>query len=313
MLLAGYGLVALAYGIWLLTRMRPMAAWEHLWPAYMVACYEEITPDRWPRFASWGGAYLHCVPVVMGLGMVVLVILRTIRNRAAPDRITCALMFLPLYFAVGCTFLFRTPSNFFAHTWMAWPAIALLGEVRFRLARYLIILALLPVVAWQTVEWLDTWKVEKKWQAESMRLPNGQSLWFHGPEAVRIGNLARLLQEEPAPLAEGARRRLVVLGAGGGVLHFFNADRVGRHWWYLPQFVRPWEAAQVVDDLSRHELLLQYFLYSEPVPRVPADQVSLSMPVDPALGHDLVARMELVEWAPGLGYLFRIPSQPNKR
>jgi hypothetical protein len=144
-------------------------------------------------------------------------------------------------------------------------------------------------------------------------LPNGQHLWFHGSEAARIGNLARLIKEKPTPLAAGARRRLIVLGAGGGVLHFFNADRVGRHWWYLPEFVRPWETAQVVDDLSRHELLLQYFLYPEPVPRAPAENVSLTMPVDPAFGRELVARMVLVEWVPGLGYLFRVSPQPNNR
>jgi hypothetical protein len=313
MMLAGYVSVVLAYGGWLLARLRPIAVWEQLWPAHMIAHYEEITSGRWPRFESWSDSYLHYVPVIMGLGLAVFVVLRAVKNRVAPDGVECALLFLPLYFAVGCALLFRTQSNILAHTWMAWPAIALVGEVRFRWGRGLTVLALLPVVIWQAGKWLDTWTVEKQWQAKSLRLPNGQHLWFHGSEAARIGNLARLIQEKPTPLAEGARRRLVVLGAGGGVLHFFNADRVGRHWWYLPQFVRPWEAAQVVEDLSRHELLLQYFLYPEPVPRVPAEQVSLTMPVDPAFGHELVARMVLVEWVPGLGYLFRVSPQPNNR
>jgi hypothetical protein len=314
LLLLGYGSVVLCFGCWLLARLSPIAAWEQLWPVQMIAHYEEMgVSSRWPRFESWGESYLHYFPAAVGTGLMVFVILRAVKNREPLDRVQCALLFLPLYFAVGCTFLFRTPSNILAHTWTVWPAIALVGEVRFRWGRGLIVIALLPVVAWQMDRWFETWNVEQQWHAEPLRLPNGRQLWFHGSEAIRIGTLARLLEEKPEALAKGARRKLVVLGAGGGVLHFLNADRVGRHWWYLPEFVRPWETARVVKDISQHELLLQYINYQEPVPRSPESQVSLAMPVDPAYGKELVARMELVEWVPGVGYLFRVSHQQNGR
>jgi hypothetical protein len=74
-------------------------------------------------------------------------------------------------------------------------------------------------------------------------------LWFHGEEARNFAALARELTGQPEV------PRVAVFIAGGGIHHFYRAPGIGRDWWFLPEFVRPWEQDAATRALLQHERL----------------------------------------------------------
>ncbi len=307
----GYALIVLPFAGWLLARLPSVAAAEQLWPVYMIAHYRESAAARWPKFETISDFAEHWLPCLLAGLLIAGVGFRAARTRTVPSGTDAALLFLPLYFVLGCAVLLRSSSGVLAYSWMAWPAMALIPAVGRRWMRGLAIAGVSLACGYNVAAVVQTSRTEHAWQAKPMVLPNGRHLWFHGSESIRFEAFARILQGTPPPLSPGKRRKLVVLGAGGGFLHFFDADRVGRHWWYLPEFVRPWESVKVAQDIGQHELLLQAVFYQDPNRRTPDRDIALSLPLDSKLGQPLVGKMEFLTWVPGVGYVFQVMPQPK--
>lgn len=143
-------------------------------------------------------------------------------------------------------------------------------------------------------------KAERAWQAQALVLPNGQSLWFRSGEAEKFGRLREALGPlSPAP-------RVAVFLAGGGIHHFFGTRRVGRHWWFLPEFVRPWERGPVAQALLRHDLILVADLGQAADAPVAPGVLSLWLPLPPPMADKLLPHLKNPRHIDGVGDLLQV-------
>ncbi len=304
LIISGYGAVVIPYGIWLMLRLPLVAVKEQLWPRYMTAVYSATFSNRWPAIGGFGEWSLYWLPLGVAVAAICFIFAKSFREKKAIEPAVARLLFLPLYFLIGCTMLFRTDYAVLAHLWMVWPAIILVPCFGSRSLRAIVFTGLLPAVILNVMGWRGAWQLEKKWRAEPLLLPNGQQLWFHGSEATRFGALSKTLQDYPHTLSPGEKRSLAVLLGGGGVSHFFATSRFGRHWWYLPGFVRPWEEEIVMQDFLHHDL----FLLVEMDSQTNAEEGVLKfwLPFDEKHSLNLLPRIRPIQRIPGIGYIFEI-------
>ena len=133
-----------------------------------------------------------------------------------------------------------------------------------------------------------------------MALPNGQTLWFRVGEARRFGNFQTALGSQPTP------RRVAVMLAGGGIHHFFRTQRIGRHWWYLPEFVRPWEMLEIQRALLGHEFFLIGDLgQSTGAPTMPG-VLSLWLPLPRPMAEHILPHLKNPRHFEGVGDLLEV-------
>jgi hypothetical protein len=159
---------------------------------------------------------------------------------------------------------------------------------------------MLPALAMLWAGLGGIWRSEQAWQAEPMVLPNGQRLWFRAEEARRFAALGEALGGE----TQG--KKLVVFLAGGGVHHFYGTQRVGRHWWYLPEFVRPWETEAVERAVLQHEYALVADLGQQVESGGDPRVLRLWIPLPADMGLRLLSRMGDPREIEGLGHVLRI-------
>jgi hypothetical protein len=259
----GYGVVGLAFAGWLYLRVSPAAWRDQLWPSYVLHNYQQSFASRWPDFGvvrDWGEKWLPIL--VAGILVLITVIVLGAREHRRPGAVAwpvlAGISFFPVNFFVGAFVLFHSPAWLHANAWMIWPAAALPAFWPWR-GRWLAMAGLVPAMVLYGSGWMEAWKIERDRKAEAMLLPNGQQLWFHGSEARDFDAVARFIAGHPRPLLPGQRRKVLVFLAGSGVHFYFNLDRVGRHAWYMRDFVRPWEEDQVARDLGAHELFLPFW------------------------------------------------------
>jgi hypothetical protein len=274
----------------------------------MVEHYRSTYDSRWPITASLWGAVAVWAPALTAVLACVLGARRLLNSSQQPEA-TFGLLFLPLYFAVGLPVLFKSSYSVSAHLWFCWPALALWPWWPGKWWVRALPAALAVLAITQNLQGLaGDVKRERAWAAEPLMLPNGQRLWFHGVEGARFGELSRVL----APRSDGSRPRVVVLHAGGGVAHFFDCGRVGRHWWYLSGFVRPWEREQVIGDFLRHDLVLPvraaFGLEENPGGQQPTT-VTLWLPFPEADNVSLLPRLRYLRSLDGLGPVLQITQE----
>jgi hypothetical protein len=166
-------------------------------------------------------------------------------------------------------------------------------------ARALIVIATVPAMLAAVAGIWAAKKEEQTWQAQPAVLPNGQKLRFRPAEAKCFGRLLELLG--PAPQT----RRVAVLLAGGGIHYFFGTQRVGRHWWFLPEFVRPWERESVRQSLLHHDLILIADLgQTTDVPRI-SEILSLRMSLPPSMAEQILSHLKNPRHIEGVGDLLQ--------
>jgi hypothetical protein len=254
-LVASYLLVAAPLMAWYFAALPLPGALEQLWPSYMKAHYAATYPNRWPQISSLDGFVTTWLPALLGVGVALGRLASLLRPGAsasgsAKNCADAGLIFLPLQYALSCAVLFHDDHAMRGYLWLAWPGLALGARLTRWPVRALVLAAIMPSVLATANDYLSLIEEERASPARQMVLPNGQQLWFSPVEARRFAALQAALGPNPRS------RKLAVFLAGGGIHHFFGTRRVGRHWWYLPEFVRPWEEAVVWDNLMHHDLIL---------------------------------------------------------
>jgi hypothetical protein len=298
-LLAAYAVVVAPLAAWYLRALPLPGALDQFWPSYMAKHYQATYGETgWKLVAaSWGVP--GSLPDWLALGVAGAALAAWI-PRARGRRDWGALLFFPIYFLVGCLFLFRTHFAVQGHAWMALAALpaALLvpGTLRFCGAGLgLVALALnARATAALGVE-------ERAWGSQPLILPNRQELWFHGRESSDYAALQAFLKPERPG---GQPPSVAVFYYGGGIHYFFGVGRVGRHWWFMPEFIRPWETGEVAESLARHSLFILWD------PRVlngnntmeGLEQIGMWLPVPEGIRASLVPHLGVARLLPGLGY-----------
>ncbi len=298
-LLSGYVLCVLPLVAWYFTALPAAGAWEQLWPTHMVAHYAATYPNRWPQISSFSDAAVLGLPPLLAVGLALTLLVARFRSRHRPahpetplplrpatDSAMAGVIFFPLYYALGCVGLFRNDYSLLGHLWLVWPGVALAAVLARRWQRALVAVAIAPAL-WVTLAGaVNAQKEERAWNAQALTLPNGQSLWFRAGEATRFNQLKNALDAAPPT------RRLAVFLGGGGVHHFFNTQRVGRHWWYLPEFVRPWEADVVLKNILQHDLILVTDLGQTAQTPARPGVVSLWLPLPTRMSEQLLPHLK---------------------
>jgi hypothetical protein len=294
-----YAALALPLAVWYLVALPLPGAVDQFWPSYMVKHYQATYGETGLKLlaASWGGP--GALPSWLALGVGAAGLAAWI-PRARERREWGSILFLPLYFGVGCLFLFRTHFAVQGHAWMglaALPAALLVpGLVRFCGAGLGLIALAMNVKACVALG-----AQEREWKAQPLVLPNGQQLWFHGRESSDYAALQAFLK----PARPGSPPPSVaVFYYGGGIHYFFGVGRVGRHWWFMPEFIRPWESGEVARDLARHSLFILWD------PRVlngnntveGLEDIARWLPVPEGIRASLVPRLGVAQLLPGVGY-----------
>ncbi|MEO8866043.1 MAG: hypothetical protein ABI420_13535 [Opitutaceae bacterium] len=303
-LVAGYVLVALPLVIWFFMALPPRGAAEQLWPAYMGAHYAATYPNRWPQFTSWTDFMQLWPPALIGVGVLVARLLAGIRRiePSTPSRESSAvtgLMFLCLYYALGCLALFHNDHTIEGQVWLTWPALALISRLNSRWLRLSAVVVLIPAAFAGLADHWELYREERILGARALELPNGQELWFTREEAKNFGAL------EIALGPQASTKRVAVFLAGGGIHHFFGSQRVGRHWWYLPEFVRPWEETRALQALLQNDLILVVDRASV-APPVARQTVSVWLPLPPALAQQLPSHLTNPRRLQGIGVLLDV-------
>ncbi len=310
--LAGWlGRVLLVYAILavpLAAYYRSVLPWagvfEQLWPSHMTAHYAATYTQRWPEWPGWPGLMTTWLPVLGGLtGMVAWLWAVTKPRSAATAPLPAALTglaFGPLYWVIGGVFLFRNDYAMMGHLWLVWPGLAVGWNLASPKLRISFLALVLPALADHGLGVSRAWQEEIAWRAEPQTMPNGQRLWFRPNEARRFAELGEALGGN---LPE---KKLAVFIAGGGVHYFYGTQRVGRHWWYLPEFVRPWEATAVEQALGQHEWLFVADLGQNSGQITPAGIIKLWIPLPDDMGLRLLPRLTAPRSIEGLGYVMRI-------
>jgi hypothetical protein len=196
------------------------------------------------------------------------------------------LVFLPLYYAVGCAVLFRNEYTLSGQVWLAWPGLALITWRTGLAWRIVLWLALVPAFWAQLDGVITNARDERRWQSGPMVLPNNQQLWFGPNEARHFAQLQSALGTLPPS------RRLAVFVGGGGVHHFFRTHRVGRHWWFLPDFVRPWEAAAAEQAILGHDAIFVADMNQADSPGATPGVVALWLPLPPDMQERLLPHLK---------------------
>lgn len=301
--LLGYAVIWLA----LLFYYRSVLPWagviEQLWPSHMVAHYAATYVRRWPEWPEAAEFFRVWVPVLCGVAGAAAWFRLTHKSglTAVPSPMVMAgLAFGPLYWIIGGLFLFKNDYALLGHLWLVWPGAAVAWGLAWPRWRIGLIVLLLPALAMQWAGLRAVWQAEKAWQAEPMVLPNGQRLWFRAAEARRFAALGEALG------GETRGKRLVVFLAGGGVHHFYGTQRVGRHWWYLPEFVRPWEAEAVERAVLQHEYALVADLGQQAESGGDPRVLQLWIPLPADMGLRVLSRMSDPKEIKGLGHVVRI-------
>lgn len=304
------GRVLLAYAIMgaaLAAYYRSALPWagmlEQLWPSHMRAHYAATYTQRWPEWPGVAGLFTVWLPVLCGLAGVAAWLWsgrKAHPTNAAHPVVLAGLAIGPLYWIIGGLFLFRNDYSLMGHLWLTWPGVAVGWAPAGPRMRIGLALLLLPALGAHVFALKTVWQEERAWQAKAQVMPNGQRLWFRPSEARRFAELGDALGGN---LAE---KKLAVFIAGGGVHYFYGTQRVGRHWWYLPGFVRPWEAAAAEQALLQHDYLFVADLQLKPGGAGETGTITLWIPLPDDMGLRLLPRLTAPRYIEGLGHVMRI-------
>ncbi len=80
---------------------------------------------------------------------------------------------------------------------------------------------------------------------------------------------------------------------------------MGRHWWYLPDFVRPWEENEVAQQLAQHE---RFLFVDKSSPNLPPGVirpgvVALWLPLPARVREQLIPHLGPPEPVPIVGFI----------
>lgn len=305
--LSAYALCWLPLLIFFHVRLPWAGVIEQLWPGHMVAHYAATYSRRWPEWPGVRGLLITWLPVLCSLvGLSAWFCSEQGRDKVEADPVRpaalCGLVFGPLYGVFGNILLFRNDYAMIGHLWLVWPGLAVCWALAGRRLRVGLVALVLPALGANLFGVKDVWQEEQTWQAAPMTLPNGQRLWFRAGEARRFAELGEALG------GDLPGKRLAVFIAGGGVHYFYGTQRVGRHWWYLPEFVRPWEAVEAERALLRHEYLFVADFGQNRAASGSSGPLQLWLPLPADMSLQLLPRLADPRYIEGLGHIMRIRS-----
>lgn len=305
---AGRMFAAYAAGVvplvaWFALRLPADAAMEMFWPVFMVGHYQQAygIEDRWPPLVPLPLFAITWLPVLVAAGFAAWKFFRERRREEVPY----GLLFPIVYLVIGLVVLFKTRYAVLAHFWLAWPALAWIGRER-REVRLAGALLLAPILWHHAAGSLRMARDERSWAAQPRLMPNGQALWMRPSDEDKLARLAVELARA------GPGQPVAVMVSGGGVHHFFGTRRVGRHWWWYPGFVRPWERAAAERDLLAHARVLVVTAMQPDEPTVRDGALQLALPLTPDQTEALLPRLRNPRTIPGIGHLIEIAPGSEK-
>jgi hypothetical protein len=261
---------------WLVATLPGPLAKETIWPAYMLEHYHQHAGnvgERWPAFETMGILAGTQLPAVVWLGLSVVILFKLAKRSGGETAAPAGrqgMAFLGMFYLVGLVLYFK-------HKWLMYnyscilcvPACWILWQCRKKIT-YALLLLMVP--AFMAIPFkLSGWQ---KSGTEPVKLPNGQDLWLAPDEKLLAESLFAALQAVPdagGKPGKGGHDPIMVLNGAGASIHFFGEyPKNGRHAWFLPNFVRPYEEESMVMGISQCKAIL-VFTRADAVERMTTD------------------------------------------
>lgn len=258
--LSGFLLIQGVWCVIALVSLSPEMARDVLFPSYMLEQYEGTVPvsARYPHFISWRYFLsVQAVPLVGLAGAIWLIVNKAIlSSRCSPPNNNPSdncyrFLILPIFYAIGCFVFFKQAWLYYSYAWtLTVCGVYLLNDAK-RVGRFIVISVWLLGFAAFCKNGL--FKPQEP-DLISLALPNGEKLWVKDKTRERVDRLINLLRVDDlradASLAQEPQA-VIFYPMGAGMHVFYSIPRQGRHYWFLPGFVRPYDEEALIEGLDR--------------------------------------------------------------
>jgi hypothetical protein len=269
-----------------------------IWPAYFTQVFAQYV-HRWPDLSNWRLDVAQYANPAAGIVLTAAGAFTLIRRRQVVQDELWALFLLPLLFVLGIFTFFKTDHHLRQFAWVFIPgSVAALARWRWSWA--------VAVAGWAPAAAVVGLSVIRAPDPDHriIDFPAGWTLASSRAEDLRIEGIHRALDS----IAESAGRGPVLFDPNGaGFYVVYGVPHVGRHTWFYPAAVRPYE----IQDLEKQYRALQALVVcraDEGVPGQPESLFNQSFPE--ALRASLAARAADLVWRDDDCRVFRLRPAP---
>ncbi|GAB5560301.1 MAG: hypothetical protein SynsKO_19480 [Synoicihabitans sp.] len=265
-ILAGFLILQGALALWAYAKAGG-AAMEFLWPAYHLSWYDsyvEETGIRWPEFVSVNFFLTYQWPLVLGFfggACAAWGICRRWRrmasNRATVMKGRESLVFLWLFFVLGCLAYFSQGNNIMTYGGLLLPCIGICWTLLpSRLWRWLMVASLLPAIIILPVNVMRGIQGTSREPLIQDRTPAGIELWMTEHEWNLVAELEELLG--PLKNPDGPPPTVLVPDAlgSGYYLHHQVLPAMRVTWFGRPNAIPAHEVPQSLAATLRSDALI---------------------------------------------------------
>jgi hypothetical protein len=253
----------LIQGVWCIiafATLEPQMARDVLFPSYMLESYQGALAsivDRYPHFISWRYFLsVQAVPIIGLAGAIWFIVSKafyTIKH-SAPDSDNTStdncyrLLILPVFYGLGCFIYFKQVWLYYAYAWtLTAGGIYLLNDTR-KILRLLVIS--IWVLGFAALCKNSLLKPQEPGLV-SLPLMNGEKLWVKDKEREKVDQLINLLRSDNQQVdASQEPQAIVFYPLGAGMHVFYGIPQQGRHYWFVPGFVRPYDEDALIKNLD---------------------------------------------------------------
>ncbi|MCS7017366.1 MAG: hypothetical protein NZM42_14785, partial [Gemmatales bacterium] len=240
--------IALAFGT-----LPKAIAQDVVWPAYTARLYSTVDSSYyWPSWISarfFVGQQLPCAVglVLSGAGLLRLVASAVLRDKTeASHADEKALLLLPLFYFLATVKYMGHVHTFYQYAWCLMFGVPY-ALVHLRSVKALAVAALLIPATMLMLK--ATFVNRPPHDIKILLLPNGEVLYCD-PETVATAEGIQREYTRLGTVGTGQPDKVLIYRIGAGYHFYFNLPRFSRHVWYIPYYVRPYDAPALLDSLS---------------------------------------------------------------
>jgi hypothetical protein len=258
--LSGFLLIEGVWCVIAFATLEPLMARDVLFPSYMIESYGgslASIADRYPHFISWRYFLsVQAVPLAGLAGAICFIFNKLAQpsNHRTPDSNNLntgncyRLLILPIFYGIGCFTYFKQVWLYYAYAWtLTVCGVYLLNDTRKFLRLLIMSIWLLGFVAFCKNSLL------KPQEPGLVNLPlmNGEQLWVKDEERERVDQLIKLLRSDHQQVDAAQEPQAIVFYPLGAGMHvFYGMTQQGRHYWFVPGFVRPYDEDALIKNLD---------------------------------------------------------------
>ncbi len=231
-----------------------------LLPLYMVDNYAGAVSsgDRYPSYISLRYFFsVQFVPLIGALGAIIFMVgnlggLGRRESNPSESRAEYSRLLVPaMFFVLGSFIYFKQVWLYYAYAWTLTLGGFYLFNTQKRFLRSAVVVVWLLAFA---AFCKNSLFISADPSLVELELPNKEKLWVTPTTQRRITALNQIISNRTSSSSIGrttdAPPVVVFYSLGAGMHSFFNVPYKGRHYWFMPGFVRPYDEESMVKNLD---------------------------------------------------------------